>query len=494
MSAIQKFLDRCLPQSLHQPDANADHRRRARVVAGFSLSLGVISIAMSLGALAMGMWHNAIGTFFGFPIAAVLFWRLRQGTSVRILGAATGGTLFLTAVQGAIVLGGIGTPPATWLCVIPLIVVLVSGPRYGLAAAGAGLVASTVLYVTTAVPPALTATLHYLDGIALMVFVVTLALVYEHFKRRALDELASANAMLAAEMRERTRIEADLRLAQKLESVGRLAAGISHEIATPVQFVRDTTAFATEAMSDVLAILSHHQAVTQAVLERRDARDVAACAAAFEAGSDLPYYVEELPPSLARMSEGLDRIASIIRSMRQLVHPTQQDLADVDLDTEIANTLALAVNEYRDVADLETRFAGLPPVACRAGEINQVVLNLVINASHAIRDAVGTTATRGTLVVSTRLDGDVAEIAVTDSGGGIPETIRDKIFDPFFTTKSVGRGTGQGLAIARSALERHGGTLTFESTLGVGTTFRARLPVLAARPSMHGITAPAHAA
>jgi signal transduction histidine kinase len=477
---LAQVLDRFLPESLRGPAADADQRRRARVVAGFSVVNSVLAVLLAAGAAALGLWTNALGTIVGLPISLLLLWRLRRGTSLAILGIGIGATLYMAAVQGGIALGGIGAPPLRWLCVFPLSVILVSGPRIGLYSALVGVATSVIFFATSApIGVPVTSKLHFLDALALTMFVVALALVFENFKRRALSELAAVNARLAAEMRERERIEADLRLAQKLEAVGRLAAGIAHEIATPVQFVRDTNAFTTEAVADILVALEGHRAVTHAVLAREDASALATTAVALEEKRDVAYAVDELPPSVARMADGLERIAGIIRSMRQLVHPAQQEVADVDLDAEIANTLALAINEYREVADLTTNFGGVPLVACRASEINQVVLNLVINASHAIRDVVEGTHARGQLVVSTRCDEGMVEIAVTDSGRGIPEPIRDKIFDPFFTTKSVGQGTGQGLAIARSALERHGGTLTFDTQLGVGTTFRARLPIAA---------------
>jgi two-component system NtrC family sensor kinase len=130
------------------------------------------------------------------------------------------------------------------------------------------------------------------------------------------------------------------------------------------------------------------------------------------------------------------------------------------------------------VAELDAQFGDLPPVQCYLGEINQVVLNLLVNASHAIGDVVKGTGSLGKLTVRTRHDGDAVEISIADTGTGIPEAARNSIFDPFFTTKEVGKGTGQGLAIARSVIvNKHGGTLHFETECGKGTTFFIRLPV-----------------
>jgi signal transduction histidine kinase len=150
-----------------------------------------------------------------------------------------------------------------------------------------------------------------------------------------------------------------------------------------------------------------------------------------------------------------------------------------NLTDAIKATLVVAASEYRMVADLVLDLEpGLPDVTCQLSEINQVILNIVVNASHAIRDAVAGTPNRGTLAVRGRRDGDHVVISIADTGNGIPETIRDRIFEPFFTTKEVGRGTGQGLAIAyRVIVENHGGALTFDSQIGRGTTFHVRLPI-----------------
>jgi len=150
----------------------------------------------------------------------------------------------------------------------------------------------------------------------------------------------------------------------------------------------------------------------------------------------------------------------------------------VDLNTAIASTLVIARSEYKDCADLETEYGEVPPVVCHGGQINQVVLNLVVNSAHAISDLVKKQGGRGKIRVSTATEGENVVISITDTGGGIPEGIRARIFDPFFTTKEVGRGTGQGLSIARSAIVKgHGGQLDFECEMGKGTTFHVRLPL-----------------
>jgi two-component system, NtrC family, sensor kinase len=164
--------------------------------------------------------------------------------------------------------------------------------------------------------------------------------------------------------------------------------------------------------------------------------------------------------------------------MKEFAHPDQAEKKYADLNQAIRSTLVVAHNEYKYVAEIDTEFGELPAVQCYLGEINQVILNLLVNASHAIADVVKDTGSRGKLTVRTRLDGDAVEISIGDTGCGIPEAAREKIFDPFFTTKEVGKGTGQGLAIARSVIvNKHGGTLRFETECGKGTTFFIRLPI-----------------
>jgi len=170
-----------------------------------------------------------------------------------------------------------------------------------------------------------------------------------------------------------------------------------------------------------------------------------------------------------------------VRSMKDFAYPDRDEKTPIDLNRAIESTLMIAAHECKYVADVETDLAPLPPVSCHAGEINQAVLNLVINAAHAIRDLVGASGTKGKITVRTRCLPHAVEIAVSDTGCGIADRIRDKIYDPFFTTKEVGRGTGQGLAIVRNVIvDKHGGSLRFETAVGIGTTFFLQLPLATA--------------
>jgi signal transduction histidine kinase len=280
---------------------------------------------------------------------------------------------------------------------------------------------------------------------------------------------------------EQRRLENDLAQAQKLESVGRLAAGVAHEINTPVQFVSDSVLFVREAMDDLSGIVDKYRELRAATQSGRSAADVAAAAKAAEEAeddADLDYILENAPAALDRAREGLGRVAAIVRSMKEFAHPDRKEMVQTDLNQAIASTLVIASNEYKYVAEVETLFGDIPAVNCYAGEINQVVLNLIVNAAHAIGDVVRGTPAKGRIRVSTRLLDNQVEIAIADTGKGIPVEVRSRIFDPFFTTKEVGKGTGQGLAIARTVVvEKHKGTLHFETQLGSGTTFYIRLPV-----------------
>jgi signal transduction histidine kinase len=281
------------------------------------------------------------------------------------------------------------------------------------------------------------------------------------------------------------RLENELAQAQKLESVGRLAAGVAHEINTPVQFVSDSVSFVREAMDDLSSIVDRYRELRTATEQGKDVAAAAKAAEEAEDDADLDYILENAPVALDRARDGLSRVAAIVRSMKEFAHPDRKETTQVDLNQAIASTLVIATNEYKYVADVETDFAPLPHISCYAGEINQVVLNLIVNAAHAIGDVVKESpGTRGKIRVSTTLLGDHVEIAVTDTGRGIPPEVRARIFDPFFTTKEVGKGTGQGLAIARAVVvDKHGGTLRFDTEVGKGTTFYIRLPIAGPPPA-----------
>jgi predicted ATPase/signal transduction histidine kinase/tRNA A-37 threonylcarbamoyl transferase component Bud32 len=305
-------------------------------------------------------------------------------------------------------------------------------------------------------------------------------------------ELTLANQKLRDAAAERERIEAELRLAQKLESVGRLSAGIAHEINTPVQYVSDSLTFLREVLPSLIGTIGEYRELATAISgcitaydcdqPPANARELLLTALgrarAAEAEADVDYALTNGPAALDAALDGLGRVSAIVRSMKDFAHPDRDEKTLVDLNRAIESTLMIAANECKYVANVHTELAPLPLVRCNGGEINQAILNLVINAAHAIRDVVGQTGVKGRIAVRTRHDGGEVEIAISDTGTGIPPAIRDKIYDPFFTTKEVGLGTGQGLAIVRGVVvDKHGGSLRFDTETGVGTTFYIRLPI-----------------
>jgi signal transduction histidine kinase len=290
-------------------------------------------------------------------------------------------------------------------------------------------------------------------------------------------ELLVANGAIAHAMKTRLQAEAELRQAQKLEAVGRLASGVAHEINTPVQFVSDSIHFLRDAMRDLIGTLEKLRLLRRAVSASGTFVEEAAAASEAEEAADLDYLFENGPKAVERSLEGLKRVTTIVKSMKEFAHPDTAEMITIDLNQAIESTLVIARNEYKYVADVETVFGVLPPVVCHAGEVNQAVLNIIVNAAHAIEELVKKTEKRGSISIKTSVEGEQVVVAISDTGGGIPETIRDRIFDPFFTTKEVGKGTGQGLAIARSVVvDKHGGELSLISEVGKGTTFFIRLP------------------
>ena len=285
----------------------------------------------------------------------------------------------------------------------------------------------------------------------------------------------------------RNQMAVELLHGQKLQAIGSLAAGVAHEINTPVQFVGDNVRFLHDAFADLANLLEQHEFL---YLEIRDGVQKPALEALDQARQrvDLEFLRKEIPVALDQTLAGIGRVATIVKALKAFSHvDAGSQKTAADLNSALENTIVVARNELKYVADVETAFGDLPPVVCHLGDLNQVFLNLMVNAAHSIGDAVEGTDKRGRIRVETHIDsdpdGDWADVSISDTGTGIPEAVREHIFEPFFTTKAVGKGTGQGLALARAVVvEKHGGTLTFDTAMGRGTTFHVRIPV-------NGITA-----
>jgi PAS domain S-box-containing protein len=267
--------------------------------------------------------------------------------------------------------------------------------------------------------------------------------------------------------------DAELEQASRLEALGRLSAGLAHEINTPIQFVGDNMRFLAEACQDLLQMVLLYREVLSSPepisLVERQAR-----ARLAEEKSEIDYLEAEIPSAIAQSLDGMERVATLVRAMRAFSHPGQVEHAEADLNEALLAAVTIARNQVSCVAEVRVELADLPPVRCNVIDLNLAFLNLVVNAS----DAIAETGRRGTISVVTSVDGDHVTVSISDTGAGIPEDVLPKIFDPFFTTQSVGRGTGQGLALARAVVrEGHGGTLLVDSQPGSGSTFTIRLPV-----------------
>jgi PAS domain S-box-containing protein len=270
---------------------------------------------------------------------------------------------------------------------------------------------------------------------------------------------------------ERERLDFERRVSQRLQAVGQLAAGIAHEINTPVQFVGDSLTFLQDAVGELRELMRLYR---EWLLAGEDVTREQLIAA--EEGIDLEYLDERVPAAFARTLDGVARVAEIVRAMRRFAHPSDVGTAPADLSEAIETTLAVCRSEYKYVADVTLSLEELPPVDCNVGDLNQVFLNLIVNAAHAIEDRFADSEQRGAITISTRALGDDVVIEIADDGGGIPLDVQDRIYEPFFTTKDVGRGTGQGLAIARTIVEQHSGVLQCASAPGAGTCFTITLP------------------
>jgi signal transduction histidine kinase len=289
-------------------------------------------------------------------------------------------------------------------------------------------------------------------------------------------KLEELNRKLAEEISWRDRIENELRLAHRLEAVGQLAAGIAHEINTPIQYVGDNLHFIKESSTELVGVVDRVRLIA---IEYGGAAAEARLAE-IEETADLGYLKAELPRALESIQHGVQRIGGIVSAMKELSHPGQVDADAADINRTLDNALQVTANAYRYVADVDKELGPLPKVNCHIGELSQVFLNLIVNAAQAMEGQ--PRAERGKLGIRTTVDGSDIVVSISDTGCGIPHENRNRVFDAFFTTKEVGRGTGQGLAIAHAiVVERHGGMLWFDSKVGLGTTFHVRIPIAGRR-------------
>lgn len=281
-------------------------------------------------------------------------------------------------------------------------------------------------------------------------------------------------------------LESQLNQAQKLEAVGSLAAGIAHEINTPIQFVGGNTEFLHEAFDEITTLVTSIADVLKTITPDEERERVLKEFASLREKCDFDYYLEETEKAISQTLEGVQRVSSIVRAMKDFSHPDQGEFAKADVNDIIGTTLTVSRNEYKYVADVELDLdPSLPEIDCLQNELHQVFLNMIVNAAHAIESKLSKTdETKGLITIKTHREDERVVISLSDDGCGIKKEHCEHIFEQFFTTKEVGRGTGQGLALSRALIvERHQGTIDFESEEGVGTTFLIRLPITQQSPA-----------
>lgn len=284
--------------------------------------------------------------------------------------------------------------------------------------------------------------------------------------------------LLAKEKQQAVRIT----LSRKMEAIGMLAAGVAHEINTPIQYVGDNAYFLMKALEQLMLLLKQYQTLAERIRSKGVEVGLLKEIEALEEAINVEYLAKEIPNAINQSLEGISKVGQLVSAMKEFSHPGKgkKDLAD--LNRAIASTAKIAQNEWKYVAELELDMEkDLPVVYCHIGEINQVVLNMIINAAQTIKEKTAEAESpipKGKIIIRTRLSGDHVSIIIADTGKGIPSLIINKIFNPFFTTKDLGIGTGQGLAISREIVQqRHSGQINVESVVGIGTTFTVDLPM-----------------
>jgi two-component system NtrC family sensor kinase len=275
------------------------------------------------------------------------------------------------------------------------------------------------------------------------------------------------------DMTEVRRAELELRHAQKLESLGRLSAGLAHEINTPIQFVGDNTRFLADACREMLGLLRTYRECMATELGDVQWDERIKRAQEAEVRADVDYLTDEIPAAVSQSLEGVDRVATLVRAMKSFSYKGSAAPTHADLNEAVRTTLTVARNEVKYVADVVLELGELPEVLCHLSDLNQVFLNLLVNAADAVAEKGG----RGEIRIRSAVEGSTVVISFADNGTGIPEHVQPSIFEPFFTTKGVGKGTGQGLPLACAVMKKHGGSIEMSSTPGEGTVFTLRLPV-----------------
>jgi PAS domain S-box-containing protein len=294
------------------------------------------------------------------------------------------------------------------------------------------------------------------------------------------DDCILGWTIIGSDITDRKKLETQMQRSQKMQAIGQLASGIAHEINTPTQFLGDNTHFFQDAYEDLIQIIREYEDLIDKAKSNALTAELIAGTEKRIQDLDLEYLEEEIPIALQHTLKGVDRIAKIVQAMKIFSHPGMITKEPTDINAEIEKTITITRNEWKYIAQMETDFdSNLPAVPCFRAELNQVILNMIVNAAHAIAEAnANAPSKQGIIRIRTYYKDNWAKIRIGDTGAGIPQEIRHKIFDLFFTTKGPGKGTGQGLAISHSVIvEKHKGTLDLESQEGKGTTFIIGLPL-----------------
>lgn len=301
------------------------------------------------------------------------------------------------------------------------------------------------------------------------------SLIGSVFLARDITEIKNAE-------KEKQQLQAQLLNAQKLEAVGQLAAGVAHEINTPAQFVGTNIDFMDDSFQDIKELMNALQQLIATVKSGASPIEQAADAEKTVQETDWDYLAEEIPEAIRQSRDGVQRITSIVTAMKEFSRPGSHEKVPDNLNAIIQTTVTVTRNEWRHLAEVELDLdESLPNVPCLHDELGQVILDMIVNAAHAIAAKLGDNpeGAKGTIRICTRCGDNKAEIQIEDNGTGIPPEVLQKIFDPFFTTKEVGKGIGQGLAISHDVIVgKHGGSIEVTSTLGEGTIFSILLPLV----------------
>ncbi|MDH5720195.1 MAG: ATP-binding protein [Spirochaetia bacterium] len=296
-------------------------------------------------------------------------------------------------------------------------------------------------------------------------------------RKTADDNLKKENKYLESE---KEKLEYQKTQAQKLEAIGQLAAGIAHEINTPIQYIGDNINFLENSFYDLQKLHKKIQDLLHDLLNKKAKFKTVKDINILMKEIDFEFIEEEIPKAIKQSIEGVSQVAKIVRSMKEFSHPGSKEKKYQNINKALENTLNVSRNEWKYVADIEKIFDdSISEILCLPGELNQAFLNLILNAAQAIQEELTKTGSKekGKIIISTEKQNKDIVIKISDTGCGILEENRNKIFNPFFTTKEEGKGTGQGLAIVHNVItEKHDGSIDFESELNKGTTFIIRLP------------------